>query len=72
MADTKFEIILGIPFLKLNNADVSFSEKTLMWKIYTTIKALLIIKQVQIIDTKNFVITALNADSKIFVVHVAI
>ena len=29
VADTKFEVILGIPFLKLSNADVSFGEGTL-------------------------------------------
>ena len=27
--NTKFEMILGIPFLKLNNIDVSFGKKTL-------------------------------------------
>ena len=29
VADTKFEVILGMPFLKLSNADVLFSERTL-------------------------------------------
>ena len=29
IADTKFEVILGMPFLKLSNANMSFSEKTL-------------------------------------------
>ena len=29
VADTKFEVILGMPFLKLSNADVSFGEGTL-------------------------------------------
>ena len=30
MADTKFEVILGMLFLKLSNVDISFGEKTLM------------------------------------------
>ena len=30
VADTKFEVILGMPFLKLSNADVSFGKETLM------------------------------------------
>ena len=30
MANTKFEVILGILFLKLSNADMLFSEKTLI------------------------------------------
>ena len=59
-------------FLKLSNANVSFGKKTLTCKTYTTNKALLIIKQVQIIDKKDMVITALDIDSEIFVVHVAI
>ena len=29
MADTKYEVILEMSFLKLSNADMSFSEKTL-------------------------------------------
>ena len=40
VADTKFEVILGMPFLKLSNADVSFGEETLTWKFFTTKKAL--------------------------------
>ena len=72
IADTKFEIILGMLFLKISNADVSFDKGTLTWKTYTTNKALPITKQVQIIDPKEFVIAALDIDSKTFVVHVAI
>ena len=30
VADTKFEVILGMLFLKLRNADVTFGEETLM------------------------------------------
>ena len=72
MANTKFEVILEMPFLKLNNADVSFGEKILMWRTYTTNKALSITKQVQIIDKKDFIIAVLDANSKTFIVHVAI
>ena len=72
MANTKFEVILGMSFLKISNANVSFGEKTLMWKSYITNKALSTIKQVQIINPKKFVIVALDADSEIFVIHIAI
>ena len=64
-------MILGMPFLKISNADVSFDKGTLTWKTYTTNEALSITKQVQIIDKKDFIIAALNANSEIFVVHVA-
>ena len=72
VADIKFEVILGILFLKLSNANVSFGEETLTWKSYTTIKVLSTTKQVQLIDPQKFVIAALDVNSKTFVVHVAI
>ena len=72
VADTKFEVILGMFFLKISNADVSFGEETLTWKIYTTNKALPTTKQVQIVNLKEFVIVALDVNSKMFVVHMAI
>ena len=72
VADTKFEMILGMLFLKISNADMSFGERTLIWRTYTTNEALSTTKQVQIVDPKEFVIAALDVDSETFVVHVAI
>ena len=46
VTDTKFEIVLGMPFLKLSNADVLFGEGTLTWKSYTTNKALSTTKRI--------------------------
>ena len=46
IADTKFEVILGITFLRICNVDVLFNEKTLMWNFYIIIKALPITEQV--------------------------
>ena len=72
MANTKFEVILRMFFLKISNMDVSFGEKILTWKTYITNKILPTTKQVQIINKKDFVIAALNANSETFVVYVAI
>ena len=72
VANTKFEVILGMPFLKISNADMSFGKGTLTWKTYTINKALPTTEQVQIIDKKDFIIAALDANSETFVVHVAI
>ena len=72
MADTQFEIVLGMFFLKISNANMSFDKETLMWKFYITNKALLTTKQVQLVNPKEFIIAALDADSKTFVIHVAI
>ena len=59
-------------FLKINNADLSFGEKLLMWKFYTTNKILLTIEYIQIVDQKEFVIIALDMDNKTFVLYMAI
>ena len=44
LANTKFQVIVGLPFLKFSNANMSFGEKILMWKSYTTNKVLLTTK----------------------------
>ena len=49
-----------------------FGKKTLTWKTYTTNEALSITEQVQIIDKKDIIIAALDANNKTFVMHVAI
>ena len=59
-------------FLKISNADVAFGDLTLTWKSYTINKALPTTKQVQLFNPKEFVIAALAAASKTFVLHVAI
>ena len=72
MADTKFEVILGMLFLKINDINMSFGKRTFTWKSYTINEALFTTKQVQIINLKEFVIVTLDADSEIFMVHMAI
>ena len=72
VVNTKFEVVLGMPFLKISNADVVFNEKTLTWKSYINNKALSTTEQVQLVNPKEFIIVTLDADSKTFVVYVAI
>ena len=72
MADTKFEVILGMFFFKISNADMSFGKETLTWKTYITNQALPTIEQVEIINKNNFIIVALDANSETFVVYMAI
>ena len=72
VGDTKFEVVLGIPLLKISNADVAFGEGTLMWKFYITNEALPTTQRVQLVNQEKFVILALDVESETFVVHVAI
>ena len=46
VTDTKFEVVLGMLFLKISNANVVFGEGTLTWKSFTTKKALPTTKRV--------------------------
>ena len=72
MADIKFEIILRMSFFKISNTDVSFANKTLTWRSYSINKAFPITKQVRIINKTDFVIAAIDANSKTYMVYVAI
>ena len=70
LANISAEIVLGMPFLTLNNADIQFVEKELTWRSYTTAKALPTTKRVKFIDKKEFAKAALDENSKTFVVYV--
>ena len=72
VANTKFELVLRMPFSKINNANVAFGEGTLTWRSYTINKALPTTKRVQLVDLKEFVIVVLDVDSKTFVVYVSV
>ena len=72
MANTKFEMILKILFLKISNVDVLFKKEILTWKSYITYKALPTTKQFQIVDLEEFVIATLDINNKTFVMHVDI
>ena len=49
-----------------------FGKKILIWKTYITNEILLITKQIQIINLIKFFIAALDVNSKMFMVYVAI
>ena len=71
VADTKMDVVLGMPFLTLSNADIRFAEGELTWRTYTPAEALPTTKRVQIIDRKEFAKAALDPNQEAFVVHVA-
>ena len=65
------EVILGMPFLILNNVDIQFAEKKLTWRLYTAAEVLPTIKRVELINKKEFAKAALDAESKTFIVHIS-
>ena len=64
------EVVLGMPFFALINADIQFAEKELTWRSYTAAEALPTPKRVELIDKKEFVKAALDKESETFVVHI--
>ena len=70
VANTILKIILKMLFFTLNNANIQFVEKKLIWRFYTTAKALLTTKWVKLIDKKEFAKTMLDKDSKTLVIYV--
>ncbi len=73
LADTSIEVVLGMPFLSFSNVDVEFEELgKLIWRSYTTAKALLTISQVKLINKREFAKAALDRRSEIFLVYVTI
>ena len=71
MADINAEVVLGMLFLTLSNADIQFLEKEFIWRSYTTTEALPITKRIELINKIEFAIAALYGNSETFVVHVA-
>ncbi len=55
LADTSMEVVLGMPFLSLSNADVKFAEVgKLTWRLSTTVNALPTTSQIELIDKREF------------------
>ena len=59
-------------FLTFIRANVCFTEREFDWKTYTAAEVLTVTKRVEIINKKEFVAMALNADDAIFIVNVAV
>lgn len=60
-------------FLSLNNVDTLFTDtQKLIWKLYTTAKALPTIRWVKLIDKQKFAKVALDENSETTVVYVIV
>ncbi len=71
LADVRPDIVLGMPFLTMSNADVDFQARNIQWRSYTTGEVLPTTRRVEQIGKKEFATAALNLEHEAFVVHVA-
>ncbi len=71
LANISLEVVLGIPFLTLSNANFQFGAEELTWKTYTVAEALPTTSWVELIDKREFAKVALDENLETFVVHVS-
>ncbi len=71
LADVRPDIVLGMPFLTMSNADVDFQVRDLQWRSYTTGEVLPTTRQVELIWKKEFAAATLDTNYEAFVVHIA-
>ncbi len=71
LADDSPDIVLGMPFLTISNADVEFQARNLQWRSCTTGKVLPTTRRVELIGKKEFAAAALDPEHEAFVVYVA-
>ncbi len=71
LADVKPDIVLGMPFQTMSNADIDFQAWDLQWRSYTIEDVLPIIKRVKWIGKKVFAAAALDPGHEAFIVYIA-
>ena len=50
LADTSIEVVLGMPFLALSNADIQLDTESFIWRSYSTAEVLPTARRVELID----------------------
>ena len=70
VANVSLEIVLGMPFLTLSNADVDFLGRELRWRTYITKEALPTTRHIELVGKKEFKAAALDPKHKTYIVHV--
>ncbi len=71
LADVKPDVILRMPFLIMNNADIDFQAWDLQWRSYITGDILPTTRQIKLIGKKEFAVAALDPKHETFVIHIA-
>ena len=70
VANVSLEVVLGMPFLILSNADVDFLGRELRWRTYITKEALSTTRRIELVGKKEFAAVALDSEHETYVVHV--
>ncbi len=71
LVDIKLDIVLGMPFLIMSNAEVDFQAQGLKWRSYIIGDIPPTTRQVELIKKKEFVVAALDPKHEAVMIHVA-
>ena len=71
MANVSPEVVLGMLFLTLSNANNDFLGRELRWKTYTTEETLPTTRHVELVEKKEFAATVLDPEHETYIVYVA-
>ncbi len=71
LVDVKPNIVLGMFFLTMSNADIDFQSRNLQWRSYITRDTLLTTSRVELIKKKEFAVAALDLEYETFIIHIA-
>ncbi len=71
LAHVKPDVVLGMPFLTISNADIDFQAWDLQWRSYSTGNVLPTTRRVKLIEKTEFAVAAFDLEHKVFLVHIA-
>ncbi len=71
LANVKPNVVLKIFFLTMSNVEVDFQAWDLQWRFYITKNILPTIRQVELIEKKEFTVAVLDSENEAFVIYVA-
>lgn len=64
------KMIFRILFLTLSNININFINKKLKQYLYIIVKVMLIIKKIELIKNKKFIVIVFNVNNKIFLIYI--
>ena len=72
LTNISLKMVLEMPFFIFSRTDIRFAKQKFVWRTYKAAKTLPTIRKVEIIDKREFVVAALNANEETFIVHIAV
>ena len=70
MANISLKVVFGMSFLTLSGANINFFGQELRWRTYTTKKAFLTTRCIELVSKKEFAAAMLDSEYETYVVYV--